>query len=76
LYRWRLGNRLKPGRELFIKMQELGATMHPLTGIDLAGYDLPELTLGNVGGSLVMLNTTVKGPVYQEGATFKTQERS
>lgn len=68
LYRNRLNNNLKPGQDLFIKMQELGCKNHPLTGLDISGYYLPSVDLNNgtVGENLFMLDTHVRGSIWQK----------
>ena len=68
LYRMRVGNDLKPGQELFIRMQELGLKNHPLTGLDISSYHLPQVNLidANFGGILNMSDTVVDRNVYQQ----------
>lgn len=49
LYRSRLRRGLKPGQDLFIRMQELGLKHHleldKVRGIDISGYELPSIEL-------------------------------
>lgn len=68
LYRWRIGNGLKPGQELFIRMNEIGLKHHPLTDLDISGYNLPEVYLdGAIVRNLDMSCTVVNGMVRQGG---------
>jgi len=66
LYRHRIANNMKPGQELFIKMQELGLKHHlklGKRGLDISGYDLPmfDLSGGIISGRSKIVDTLIRG---------------
>ncbi|MBU0577545.1 hypothetical protein KJ742_07570 [Patescibacteria group bacterium] len=86
-YRWRVGNGQQPGQERFIRMQKLGLKNHPLTGLDISGYTLPEVDLAHyarhnldpdvrydeivIGGDLNMADTTIEDDVKLMGTNIQ-----
>ncbi len=79
LYRTHVGDDLQPGQDLFIRMQKLGLKSHPLTGLDISGYHLPEVDLNFAdfgSNDLYMCNTVVNGNVYQGGMVARFVDQS
>ena len=72
-YRMLVGNDFRPGQDLFIRMQKLGLKNHPLTGLDISGYNLPSVDLSNasIDGDLNMRKTVVDKDVNQTGMNVR-----
>jgi len=74
-YRDRIANNMKPGQELFIKMQEIGFKHHinlGKLGLDISGYNLPmvDLSGGIVNGVFRMRHTEVRSNIKIIDARF------
>jgi len=76
LYRSRLKRGLKPGQELFIRMQELGLRHHlelkASRGINISGYELPSVDLSGaiIAGDIDMSHSIVRKTVSLDASSI------